>query len=382
MMPRKRALSPDSKLVSSNSLLKMPAREEMTTTVAPGESGIRYLDTPDKSFSDRKQYRSIVLPNGFHALLISDPTERSRSPLPHATAAANSTTEESDDGASVTSATNELTESEDEGGSGSEAGGDGAEAEEGEKLAAAALCIGVGSFSDPKRVQGLAHFLEHMIFMGSKKYPTENEYDSYISKCGGFDNAVTDLEETTFYFEIDEEYLDGALDRFSNLFTEPLMLRDSISREREAVESEFQTNINSFSSMREQLLGSLGQDDHPCSSFSWGNLRTLKDNVTEDELYDILHKFQKRHYSAHRMTFAVQARMSLDELEELAVRYFSNIPSNNLPGDDFSSFNELNAFRPDFYDKVFFVRPKSNICRLDLTWCSLRFGLLMREFYF
>ncbi|XP_052564795.1 nardilysin isoform X2 [Culex pipiens pallens] len=368
LMTRKRALSPGSKLVSSsNSLLKMPAREEVIG--ATGESGpgaIRYLDTPDKSFSDRKQYRSIVLPNGFHALLISDPTERSRSPPPPP--ANNSTIDESsDDGVSVTSATNELTESEgeeEEEHDGSETDGEG-----GEKLAAAALCIGVGSFSDPKPVQGLAHFLEHMIFMGSKKYPTENEYDSYISKCGGFDNAVTDLEETTFYFEIDEEYLDGALDRFSNLFTEPLMLRDSICRERDAVESEFQTNINSFSSMREQLMGSLGQDDHPCSSFSWGNLRTLKENVTEDELYDILHKFQKRHYSAHRMHFAVQARMSLDELEELTVRYFSNIPSNNLPADDFSTFNERNAFRPDFYSKVFFVRPKSNICRLDVTWC-------------
>lgn len=52
---------------------------------------------------------------------------------------------------------------------------------EGEKLAAAALCVGVGSFSDPRHVQGLAHFLEHMIFMGSKKYPRENEYDSFIS---------------------------------------------------------------------------------------------------------------------------------------------------------------------------------------------------------
>lgn len=364
LMTRKRALSPGSKLVS-NALQKMPAREEMPSQAAAGESGIRYLETPDKSFSDRKEYRSIVLPNGFHALLISDPTERMQP-------AGNSTTEDSDvetksqsdDGASVTSATNDLSESEGEE-EGSEAGGE----DGGEKLAAAALCIGVGSFSDPPPVQGLAHFLEHMIFMGSKKYPTENEYDAYISKCGGFDNAVTDLEETTFYFEIDEEYLDGALDRFSSLFASPLMLRDSICRERDAVESEFQTNINSFSSMREQLMGSQGKEDHPCSSFSWGNLRTLKDNVTEDELYEILHKFQKRHYSAHRMHFAVQARMSLDELEELTVKYFTSIPSNNLPGDDFSSFNERNAFMPDFYNKVFFVKPKSNICRLDVTWC-------------
>ena len=61
----------------------------------------------------------------------------------------------------------------------------------GEKLAACALSIGVGSYSDQRNIQGLAHFLEHMIFMGSEKYPTENEYDAYIQKCGGFDNAAT-----------------------------------------------------------------------------------------------------------------------------------------------------------------------------------------------
>ncbi|XP_065095292.1 nardilysin-like isoform X1 [Ochlerotatus camptorhynchus] len=358
LMTRKRALSPASKLVS-NALLKMPAREEIPQHAA-GESGIRYLEVPDKSFSDKKQYRSLVLPNGLHALLISDPTERSQ-------AQQNTTGKEedqSDDGASVTSATEEPSDSESEDDA-SEAGGE----EVGEKLAAAALCIGVGSFSDPRSVQGLAHFLEHMIFMGSKKYPTENEYDAYISKCGGFDNAVTDLEETTFYFEIDEEYLDGALDRFSSLFASPLMLRDSIGRERDAVESEFQTNINSFSSMREQLLASLGQEHHPSSLFSWGNLRTLKDNVTQDELHEILHQFQKRHYSAHRMHFAVQARMSLDELEKLTVKYLNNIPNNSLPVEDFSAFNEMNAFKPDFFNKVYYVKPKSNICRLDVTWC-------------
>ncbi|XP_058827412.1 nardilysin-like isoform X2 [Topomyia yanbarensis] len=353
LMTRKRALSPGSKLVS-NALSKMPTREDKHED---GESGIRYLETPDKSFSDKKEYRSIILSNGFHALLISDPAGRVQ-PVGNSSNEGSDTEyqSQSDEESSVTSSTNEPNDSDGEGDA------------SGEKLAAAALCIGVGSYSDPRTVQGLAHFLEHMIFMGSDKYPTENEYDSYISKCGGFDNAVTDLEETTFYFEIDEEYLDGALDRFSSLFASPLMMRDSICRERDAVESEFQTNINSFSSMREQLLGSMGREDHPCSLFSWGNLRTLKDNVTENELYEILHKFRKRHYSAHRMYFAVQARMSLDELEDLTVKYFASIPNNHLPGDDFSMYNERNAFKSDFYNKVLFVKPKSNICRLDVTW--------------
>ena len=40
--------------------------------------------------------------------------------------------------------------------------------------AAAGMCVQVGSFSDPMEAQGLAHFLEHMVFMGSEKYPEEN----------------------------------------------------------------------------------------------------------------------------------------------------------------------------------------------------------------
>ncbi|XP_055592600.1 nardilysin-like isoform X2 [Uranotaenia lowii] len=366
LMTRKRALSPASQLVPSNSQLKMPAIRDETSHLGDSSGGTEYLETPDKSLSDRKLYRSIRLPTGFRALLISDPTDRPRKLLP---TNSSSTFDESDDAASVTSATNELDESSG-GGSDDEASvaGEGSD-EDGEKLAAAALSIGVGSFSDPRSVQGLAHFLEHMIFMGSEKYPTENEYDAYIRKCGGSDNAVTDLEETTFFFEIDEEYLDGALDRFSNLFASPLMLRDSISRERDAVESEFQTNINSFSSMREQLMASLGQEDHPCSLFTWGNLRTLKDNKTEDDLYSILHDFRRRYYSADRMHFAIQARMSLDELEALVVKYFSNIPSNNSSSNDFTKFNEKNAFKPEFYNKVYFMKAKSNICRLDVTWC-------------
>lgn len=178
------------------------------------------------------------------------------------------------------------------------------------------------------------------------------------------------MEETTFYFEIDEAHLDGALDRFASLFTEPLMLRDSVCRERDAVESEFQTNKNRFTPAREQLIASLGNDHHPISLFSWGNLKTLKNNISDDELYKELHKFQRQHYSAHRMHFAVQARMSLDELESLTVKHFSSIPSNQLPANNLSVlFNEKNAFRDEFYRKLLIVKPVSDVCQLDITWC-------------
>jgi nardilysin len=238
----------------------------------------------------------IKLENQLLALLISDPA-----PLSETSA------EESGSETSQHEVESEGSESEDEGD------------ETAEKLAAAALCINVGSFSDHGHIQGLSHFLEHMIFMGSSKYPSENEYDSYIKKCGGSDNAETNYEETSFYFEIAEKYLDGAMDRFSQLFTEPLMLKDTMSREREAVDSEFQSTINSEGARQNQLMVSFGHTAHPCTVFAWGNLKTLKDNIDDEALYQRVHDFRKRHYSAHRMTLCVQARLPLDVLEVTAI---------------------------------------------------------------
>lgn len=65
----------------------------------------------------------------------------------------------------------------------------------------------------------------------------ENDFDAFISKRGGFTNASTDCEHTTFYFDIQEKHLLSALDRFAQFFIKPLMKKDAITREREAVES-------------------------------------------------------------------------------------------------------------------------------------------------
>ncbi|KAG2394999.1 Nardilysin-like protein [Vigna angularis] len=103
--------------------------------------------------------------------------------------------------------------------------------------AAAAMCVGMGSFSDPNEAQGLAHFLEHMLFMGSEEFPDENEYDSYLSKHGGSSNAYTETEYTCYHFEVKREFLKGALKRFSQFFISPLVKMEAMEREVLAVDS-------------------------------------------------------------------------------------------------------------------------------------------------
>jgi len=65
-------------------------------------------------------------------------------------------------------------------------------------MAYVSLSVNVGCFNDPLERQGLAHFLEHMIFMGSEKYPDEQAFEHHITLHGGESNAYTQCEFTNF----------------------------------------------------------------------------------------------------------------------------------------------------------------------------------------
>ena len=87
----------------------------------------------------------------------------------------------------------------------------------------AALDVHVGCTLDKKPLYGTAHFLEHMLFMGTKKYPSENEYSEFITNNGGYSNAFTSLTDTNYHFECSNEAYGEALDRFAQFFLSPLL---------------------------------------------------------------------------------------------------------------------------------------------------------------
>lgn len=216
------------------------------------------------------------------------------------------------------------------------------------KKAACNLNVDVGSFSNPRDVQGLGHLvgkfhafshrisffsfwiytevvlllcLEHVTFTASEKYPGGNEILQFLRKSGGDYYARIDSDYTAFSFETHEEFLDEALDRFSDFFKAPLLRNESLVREREAVDSEFASKKYHDGTRLGELLKSLGEPTHPASMFQWGNLETLKDNIDDDELYRKVQEFRKRHYSAHRMYLCLQSDRSLDDLQVSYSKY-------------------------------------------------------------
>ncbi len=83
--------------------------------------------------------------------------------------------------------------------------------------AAAAIAVDVGTMNDPWEFPGLAHFLEHMLFLGNKKFPQEDEYMKFIMSNGGNNNAMTEADATTYYFDISPEFLSGAMERLTEV---------------------------------------------------------------------------------------------------------------------------------------------------------------------
>ncbi|XP_056304205.1 nardilysin b [Danio aesculapii] len=303
-----------------------------------------------KSPNDHKAYRYIELSNGLKALLISDATSQSES-------SRDSVDKEEEDEGDSGSASDISKHSE-----------GGKQSCRSEKQSAAALCICVGSFSDPADLPGLAHFLEHMVFMGSEKYPVENGFDAFLKKHGGSDNASTDCERTIFQFDVQRKYLREALDRWAQFFICPLMIPDAVDREVEAVDSEYQMAQPLDSNRKEMLFGSLAKAGHPMSKFFWGNAQTLKQEPREKKIdtYQRLRDFWRRYYSAQYMTLAVQSKETLDTLEEWVREIFVKIPNNGLPKADFSDLQEP-FDTPDFC-KLYRVVPVQKVHALTISW--------------
>ncbi|KAF2923506.1 hypothetical protein DAI22_07g197400 [Oryza sativa Japonica Group] len=193
--------------------------------------------------------------------------------------------------------------------------------------AAASMNVSVGYFCDPEGLPGLAHFLEHMLFYASEKYPIEDSYSKYIAEHGGSRNAFTSREHTNFFFDVNNDCLDDALDRFAQFFINPLMSPDAILREVNAVDSENQKNLLTDILRMSQLQKHICLESHPYHKFSTGNRNTLLVNPNKEGL-DILKeliKFYSSHYSANLMQLVVYGKESLDNLQTLVENKFSDV---------------------------------------------------------
>lgn len=207
----------------------------------------------------------------------------------------------------------------------------------------ASMVVHAGSLKDYPEFQGVAHFLEHMLFMGSEKYPDQAEYQKHIGDNGGWTNAYTSLLITNYHFECSNEAFVKALDIFAQFYIAPLLKEECVDKEVNAVHSEAQMNLKNDFWRRFQLIKSLSLDGSAYKLFSIGNLETLK----KEGLMDALRKFHDEFYSANQMALVMYTQQDLDEVEKHVEKIFSPIKDHKIQYQNFSKakfpFDETNS---------------------------------------
>lgn len=215
------------------------------------------------------------------------------------------------------------------------------------KKSAAAMAVMVGSLEDPVKSEGLAHYLEHMLFMGTKKYPSHDEYSNFIKMNGGYDNAYTSDEVTNYFFEVDHNAYPEAVDRFAQFFISPLFDRKYLEKEKNAVNSEFEKNIHNDAWRLARFSSWLAKKDHPFRKFNIGSRATLM-NVKREGVVN----FYEKYYSADNMKLVLLSSLPLAQLKSLAKKNFAEVPNRNIKGPTY----EDQFFDPQATNRVHFVK--------------------------
>jgi len=235
--------------------------------------------------------------------------------------------------------------------------------------AGAALCVNVGMCHERKDMPGLAHFLEHMLFTGTRTYPREGEYHEFMQQNGGAANAYTACYLTNYMFEVKPEALEPALDRFSRFFVEPLLTRDCTDREINAVDSEFQ---GGSTQPWWRYVGIVNMSANPAHPFhvACGNVKVLRDEPKERgiDLYEEMVRLYTSSYSANGMTLCVFGRESLADLQAMVREKFSSVVDKGVSMPIGDGVSDEPPFLLRDWNRLLLMSPVKDIKELSFSW--------------
>lgn len=229
----------------------------------------------------------------------------------------------------------------------------------GANTSAAALAVEAGYFDDPEEYPGMAHFCEHMLFMGSKKYPDENGFWKKITNANGLANAYTKEDRTVYMFSSNHDSFKEVLDIYAQFFIDPLFKENAVKRELLAVNQEYEKNIDSDAWRVHMVLKETASKDHPFSKFSTGSSETLG----KIEL-SALKTWYRKNYSAHKMHLVIYSNQDVEASLRMVVTSFAAVPTI------LSSPREMprTILSEEQKGHIFYIQPLQESRNLRMIW--------------
>ncbi|MBT2375661.1 pyrroloquinoline quinone biosynthesis protein PqqF [Pseudomonas fluorescens] len=196
------------------------------------------------------------------------------------------------------------------------------------KRGAAVLRVAAGSHDVPSAWPGLAHFLEHLLFLGTERFPANEGLMTYVQRLGGQVNASTRERITDFFFELPVANVGDALERLADMLAHPRLALEDQRREREVLHAEFVAWSQDAKAQQQIALLEGLAADHPIRAFHAGNRASLP--VEREDFQQALRGFYERFYQSGQMTLSLAGPQPLVELEALAQRFSEDLTSGPL----------------------------------------------------
>ncbi|UYG03317.1 insulinase family protein [Halomonas sp. LR3S48] len=185
--------------------------------------------------------------------------------------------------------------------------------------------VGVGYLDEPGDCRGLAHLLEHAMFLGSANFPDSSELACWVGERGGRYNARTEETVTDIHLHLPPGDADEGLARLVDMLAQPRFELERIAQEVKVLDAEFQARLADPALHRRAALGRLCREGHPARLCHAGNRNTLGDDTPR--LVAQLRDFHRLHYGAERMVLVMLGPLPLEEQLELLARRGAALPA-------------------------------------------------------
>jgi len=191
----------------------------------------------------------------------------------------------------------------------------------------------VGSNFETKKEAGLSHFLEHMLFEGTKKRKDSREIANEIEKYGGDFNAYTTGDRTAFFIKIINKQFDRALDILSDIVKNPTFGEKIIKKEKQVVLKEINMVIDDSRLFQWILFQQALFEKHPAANPTFGTVQSVKSFTRKNVM-----GYYLKHYVPNNMILSIVG--NVDNVKEKAEKFFGSIKPKNVSG-------RMKIFEPD-----------------------------------
>ncbi len=208
---------------------------------------------------------------------------------------------------------------------------------EGIRTVSVGVMVRVGAVNESPAENGYSHFIEHMVFKGTKELSTAQLADE-MDRLGGATNAFTAKESTCFYTKVMDEHLERGIKLLSDLVLHPVFLEDELEREKGVVLEEIAMCEDTPEDLVHELLFDAQYAGHPLGQRILGSEENIQ-NATRDKLF----AFMEKHYIPQNAVVSVAGKYDWDHVLSLLEKYFGAWESREHAAPKMEPCEEISA---------------------------------------